>query len=58
MAPIDFAMLSSAKETNRYQEVNEDIDKRSHGYKRRKEARMREPEVALQLVKNALELGG
>ena len=55
--PVDFAMLSSAKETNRYNEVSASIDKRSHGFKRRLEAMMQKPDVALKLIKNALNIG-
>jgi hypothetical protein len=55
--PVDFAMLSSAKETNRYNEATDSIDKRSHGFKRRLEAMMQKPDVVLKLVKNALHTG-
>jgi len=36
--PVDFTMLSSAKQSNRLAEMSEDLDKRTHGFKRRKEA--------------------
>jgi hypothetical protein len=36
--PVDFAMMSSANPNNRFQEVTESVDKRTSGYKRRKEA--------------------
>lgn len=55
--PVDFAMLSSAKETNRYNGVSASIDKRSHGFKRRLEAMMQKPDVVLKLIKNALNIG-
>ncbi|MBO8158454.1 transposase [Thermosyntropha sp.] len=55
--PVDFAMLSSAKETNRYNGVSASIDKRSHGFKRRLEAMMPKPDVVLKLIKNALNIG-
>jgi len=55
--PVDFAMLSSNQESNRYQEISSDIDKRCHGYKRRKEAIGRKPDIAFQMVQNALEQG-
>lgn len=55
--PVDFAMLSSAKETNRYNEASTSIDKRSHGFKRRLEAMMQKPDVVLKLIKNALNIG-
>jgi hypothetical protein len=37
-APLDFTLMSSTKEENRYNEVKDGINKRSNGYKRRKEA--------------------
>jgi len=55
--PVDFVMLSSAKETNRYNEASASIDKRSHGFKRRLEAVMQKPDVVLKLIKNALNIG-
>ena len=55
--PVDFAMLSSAKETNRYNEASDSIDKRSQGFKRRIEAMMPKPDVVLKLIKNALNIG-
>lgn len=36
--PIAFSLLSSGKEQNRYQELNPRIDKRTVGYRRRREA--------------------
>lgn len=55
--PVDFAMLSSANQTNRYNEVSASVDKRSHGFKRRLEAMMQKPDVVLKLVKSALNTG-
>ena len=55
--PLDFAMLSSAKETNRYNEASTSIDKRTHGFKRRLEAVMQKPDVVIKLIKNALNIG-
>ena len=55
--PVDFSMLSSAKETNRYNEISDSIDKRSHGFKRRIEAMVQKPDVVLKLIKNALNIG-
>jgi len=55
--PVDFTMLSSAKETNRYYGMDESIDKRTHGFKRRLEAVMQKPDVVLRLIKNALNAG-
>jgi hypothetical protein len=36
--PTDFAMLSSSNKSNRLQGINESIDKRTNGYKRRAES--------------------
>lgn len=55
--PVDFSMLSSAQETNRYNEASTFIDKRTHGYKRRLEAVMHKPDVVIKLIKNALNIG-
>lgn len=55
--PIDFTMLSSAKEHNRLSPESDFIDKRSHGYKRRKEAIITKPHRACQMVDQALESG-
>ncbi len=55
--PTDFAMLSSGKKSNRYQEVNDSIDKRTSGYKRRVESMHKKSDVAVQLIKNTLNQG-
>jgi hypothetical protein len=55
--PVDFAMLSSANQTNRYNEVSASVDKRSHGFKRRLEAMLQKPDTVLKLIKNALNVG-
>lgn len=55
--PVDFAMLSSAKEINRYNEASATIDKRSHGFKRRLEAVTQKPDAVIKLIKNALNIG-
>lgn len=54
---IDFALLSSAKISNRYNEINPDIDKRSCGYKRRSEAITKTTEHLVPMVKRALSIG-
>ncbi|SFL03425.1 IS4 family transposase [Brevibacillus centrosporus] len=56
-APIDFVMLSSAKMANRICEMNGNLSKRSHGYKRRMEAFSRKPEAVALLIKRALSAG-
>ena len=55
--PLDFAMMSSAKEDNRYNEVCEGLDKRLCGYTRRKEAMLHKPEVVVQMIDRALRAG-
>ena len=55
--PVGFNMLSSAKKQNRYQEVSEDIDHRTNGYKARKESMFTKTEAAVLLIKNALDAG-
>ncbi len=55
--PIDFALLSSAKKKLRKREINPNIDKRTNGYKRRKEALMTKPELVIHLLSNALKHG-
>jgi hypothetical protein len=55
--PVDFSMLSSAKEANRYNDVTTSIDKRTHGFKRRLEAVTQKPDNVLKLIKNALNIG-
>lgn len=54
---FDFILLSSAKEENRYQEINPDIDKRTCGYKRRKEAVTKTTEHLAPMIKRALDHG-
>ncbi len=55
--PVDFAMLSSANEQNRFNEAKDTIDKRTNGAKRRAEAVLSKPENVLRLIKNALHTG-
>jgi len=57
LLPIDFALLSSNKAENRYQEINDKIDKRSCGYQRRKEAISKSTDLILPMVKRALRYG-
>ncbi|WP_234007739.1 transposase, partial [Lysinibacillus sp. FJAT-14745] len=44
--PIDFALMSSAKKESRIQEMNDSIDKRTSGYKRRMEALQTKPTMS------------
>ncbi len=56
-APIDFVMLSSAKLTNRFSEMKEQLSKRTQGYKRRLEAFSRKPEAVVALLDRAIQAG-
>ena len=55
--PVGFNLLSSAKKSNRYQEISEKIDRRTNGYKARKESLLAKPDAALLLIKRALNTG-
>lgn len=55
--PVGFNMLSSASESNRYQEMSADIDRRSNGYKTRKESLMAKTDAAILLIQRALNAG-
>lgn len=46
--PTGFNLLSSASESNRYNEISEQIDRRTNGYKFRKENMMQKTNVAIQ----------
>lgn len=48
--PLAFSLLSSEKKKNRFQEVNPVIDKRTVGYKRRKEAMKKSTEAMFDLL--------
>lgn len=55
--PVGFNLLSSATKSNRYQEMTEDIDCRSNGYKARKESLMAKTDAAIVLIERALNAG-
>lgn len=55
--PVGFNLLSSAKKSNRYQEISDKIDHRTNGYKVRKESMLSKPEAAVLLIKRALTAG-
>ncbi len=57
LLPIDFALMSSRKESNRYQEMNPKINKRSCGYKRRKEATGKSTDLIVPMIKRAFSCG-
>ena len=54
--PLNFALLSSAKEKNRLQGITKTLDKRTSGYKRRKEAVQPSTELLEPMIKRALSL--
>jgi len=55
--PLDFCLMSSAKEENRYTEIREGLDKRLCGYKRRQEALLHKPDAVVQMIDRALRAG-
>jgi len=48
--PLAFSLLSSDKEKNRYQGLNQKIDKRTVGYRRRKEAMQKSTQTMFSLL--------
>jgi DDE superfamily endonuclease/Archaeal putative transposase ISC1217 len=52
--PILLAMLSSAKEKNRLAPMRDDLDKRTNGYKRRKESTRKSTDVLVDMVSLAI----
>ena len=50
-------MMASAKAEKRLNEIKENIDKRSNGYKARRDAILPKPEAAVKLIRNALAAG-
>jgi len=57
LVPLDFALLSSADRSNRYQGITKVIDKRSCGYKRRQEAMTKSTDLLEPMVKRILRSG-
>jgi len=57
LVPLDFASLSSANPCNRYQDVTKNLDRRSCGAKRRREAVTKSTELLAPMVRRALEAG-
>ena len=55
--PVAFNMLSSAKLENRYQEASGKVDRRTNGYKARKESMMSKTDAAVLLIRRALDFG-
>jgi hypothetical protein len=57
LVPLDFASLSSANPCNRYQDVIKNLDRRSCGAKRRREAVTKSTDLLAPMVLRALEAG-
>ena len=55
--PVGFNMMASAKAENRIMGINENIDRRSNGYKARRHAVQQKPDAALGLIRSALAAG-
>lgn len=55
--PVAFSLLSSEKEQNRLCGMNESIDKRTTGYKRRRESTMKATDVMFELLSQAQSAG-
>jgi transposase len=51
--PVAFSLLSSKKDKNRINGINKDIDKRTNGYKRRKESLKKATETMFDLLAEA-----
>jgi hypothetical protein len=51
--PIAFSLLSSANEKNRLAGISHKVDKRTNGYKRRKEATIKSTQVLVELLEQA-----
>lgn len=54
--PTGFNLLSSASESNRYNEVSDSIDHRTNGYKVRKASMMHKTDAAIQLIRKSSRL--
>ena len=52
--PLDFSLMSSADPSKHLHQQNEQIDYRSHGGKRRKEAQVSKPENVVSMIKRAM----
>jgi hypothetical protein len=57
LIPIEFTLLSSSNEDSRIQGMNEKLDKRSCGYKRRLEAISKSTDLIVPFVKRAIKKG-
>ena len=57
LLPLDFALLSSTKKKNRYQETAKNLDKRTCGARRRQEAVTKATELITPMIERALRTG-
>ena len=55
--PVSFNMLSSPNFKNRYNEISDDIDRRTNAYKFRKESMMQKPDAVITMLIRALNAG-
>jgi len=55
--PVSFNALSSAKKENRVQEISNQLDRRTNGFKTRKESMLKKTEAAVLMIKRALDAG-
>ena len=55
--PVLFNLLSSVKASNRYNEISDKIDKRTNGYKVRKESMLKKTEAAILMIQRAISYG-
>ena len=57
LVPVAFNMSSSVNQSNRYQEMSANIDRRTNGYKFRKESMLFKTEAAIKMIKDAVNIG-
>ena len=55
--PLCFSLLSSPNEKSRYVEINDQIDKRTNGYRLRQESMQKSSDTLIDLLKQALDAG-
>ena len=55
--PVDFALIGSSREKNIYSKEMNEIDRRSYMHRKYRQITQTKPEVALNMIKNILNLG-
>lgn len=55
--PVDFALVGSKTEEKQLCKMNESLDKRTSGYKRRVESSLKKPDISANMIENALKNG-